>query len=106
MSLLNERKNRSVAANQTLITHQSETVKLTNPEEVTNDYRINLSSYHDNDDDEIRIGIKFSTVPPIRPKKKDVVLPFMCQNMGRSVGNLFLFFKLPLWAVISQFQIL
>ena len=27
----------------------------------------------------------------MRPKKKDVVLPFRCQNMGRSVGNLFIF---------------
>lgn len=48
-------------------THRSENVKLTNPAEVTKDYRINLSYPDDDDDvdDEIRIGIKFSTVPPI-----------------------------------------
>lgn len=50
-----------------MYTRRSENVKLTNPAEVTKDYRINLSYPDDDDDvdDEIRIGIKFSTVPPI-----------------------------------------
>ena len=30
----------------------------------------------------------------MRPLKKDVVLPFRCQNLGRSVGFLFIFWKL------------
>ena len=57
----------------------------------------------DINDNLVRLFYTESTQVSIRPKqKKDVVLPFRCQNMGRLVGNLF-FCSLPLWADISQF---
>ena len=50
--------------------------------------------------------VRQSLIPQILQlgqQKRVSVLPFRCQNMGRSVGNLFFFFLLPLCAYISQF---